>query len=117
MRPFMGFPGGKPKTIAVDLSGLFPSADHRLRIVTNMEFYWNSAFFTVDDGSVSLCPWSPLSNKTNRSEGGGGVSPPSRSNAKPPGLPNETAFPRIPCGYGIGRKVADAAVAQDDIAT
>lgn len=56
VQPFMGFPGGKTKTIAVDLTDVFDprSADHRLRIVTNMEFYWDSAFFTVDDLPVEF---------------------------------------------------------------
>src|SRR5258708_181529 len=40
VRPFMGFPGGRTKTIAVDLSDVFLTDDYRLRIVTNMEFCW-----------------------------------------------------------------------------
>ncbi len=56
VRPFMGFPGGKTKTIAVDISDVFApgSTDHRLRIVTNMEFYWDAVFFTVSDPPVEL---------------------------------------------------------------
>lgn len=56
VRPFMGFPGGKTKTIAIDISDVFApgSTDHRLRIVTNMEFYWDAAFFTVDEPSVEF---------------------------------------------------------------
>lgn len=56
VRPFMGFPGGKTKTIAVDISDVFPpdSTDHRLRIVTNMEFYWDCAFFTIDDQPIEV---------------------------------------------------------------
>src|SRR5206468_11444878 len=38
------FPSGKNKTVIVDLSGKFLSADHRLRIRTNMEIYWDQAF-------------------------------------------------------------------------
>lgn len=49
IRPFMGFPGGKTKTIAIDLTGAFARGDNRLRIVTNMEFYWDHAFFTVGE--------------------------------------------------------------------
>jgi hypothetical protein len=50
--PFMGFPGGKPKTIAVDLSGVFGANDretpgeHRIRIVSSAEIYWDEVFLT-----------------------------------------------------------------------
>ena len=52
--PFMGFPGGKTKTIAVDLSKVFLTTDYRLRIVTSNEIYWDSAFFTVDESPATL---------------------------------------------------------------
>src|SRR5262249_29522038 len=50
--PFMGFPGGRTKTIVVDISGIFLTDDYRLRIVTNMEFCWDAVFFTVDEESA-----------------------------------------------------------------
>jgi hypothetical protein len=46
---YMGFPGGKTKTIAVDLSQSFLTNDYRLRIATTMEICWDAAFFTVDE--------------------------------------------------------------------
>lgn len=46
---FMGFPGGKTKTIVVDLSSAFLTNDYRVRIATTMELYWDQIFFTVDD--------------------------------------------------------------------
>jgi hypothetical protein len=45
----MGFPGGKTKTIAVDLSEAFLTTDFRVRILTNMEFYWDQVFFTMNE--------------------------------------------------------------------
>ncbi len=47
--PYAGFPGGKTKTIAIDLSGKFRSNDHRVRIVTNMELCWDELFWTSGD--------------------------------------------------------------------
>lgn len=52
--PFMGFPGGKTKTIAVDISDIFPTDDYRLRIVTSMELFWDHIFFTVDEPPVEF---------------------------------------------------------------
>jgi len=39
--PFMGFPGGKPKSIVVPLDGLFKTDDHRIRITHSSEIYWD----------------------------------------------------------------------------
>jgi hypothetical protein len=41
----LGFPMGKDKTVIADLSGKFLCADHRVKIATNMEIYWDNIFF------------------------------------------------------------------------
>jgi len=52
--PFCGFPGGKTKTVVYDLSGVFLTEDYRIRLVSNMEFYWDSVFFTLDEPGEKL---------------------------------------------------------------
>lgn len=52
--PNLGFPKGKNKMVIVDLTGKFLSDDHRVRIETNMQIYWNQAFFTVGENSASV---------------------------------------------------------------
>jgi hypothetical protein len=42
----MGIPAGKPKTMAVDLTGKFLSASREVRIVTNLCLYWDEIFLT-----------------------------------------------------------------------
>ncbi|MCX7422486.1 MAG: CRTAC1 family protein, partial [Planctomycetia bacterium] len=63
---YIGFPGGKTKTIAVDLtkalglkkrdgdlkSEISNLKSTRIRIVTSMELYWDEMFFTVDEADV-----------------------------------------------------------------
>jgi hypothetical protein len=46
----MGMPDGKPKTIAVDLSGKFLSGSREIRIVTNLCVYWDEIFLGEDMG-------------------------------------------------------------------
>jgi tetratricopeptide (TPR) repeat protein len=40
----MGIPAGKPKTMAVDLTGKFLSTSREVRIVTNLCLYWDEIF-------------------------------------------------------------------------
>jgi tetratricopeptide (TPR) repeat protein len=47
--PDMGLPSGTNRTFRVDLAGRFLSADHHVRIVTNLCVYWDRAFLTLDD--------------------------------------------------------------------
>jgi len=42
----MGMPAGKPKTIAVDLTGKFLAASREVRIVTNLCIFWDEIFLS-----------------------------------------------------------------------
>ncbi len=53
-KAFIGFPGGKTKTIAIDLSDAFLTDDYRVRIRTTAQIYWDAAFFTVDEPEGEL---------------------------------------------------------------
>ncbi|HXM42870.1 MAG TPA: FG-GAP-like repeat-containing protein [Bryobacteraceae bacterium] len=50
----MGIPAGKPKTIAVDLSGKFLSASREVRIVTNLCVYWDEIFLSEEAGAPTV---------------------------------------------------------------
>jgi len=53
-RDFTGFPGGKNKTIVLDLSGVFTTRDYRLRLETNFELCWDEAFFLVNESPAEV---------------------------------------------------------------
>ena len=59
----IGFPSGKDKTIVVDLSGKFPTADRHVRIRTNMQIYWDHAFVARDlkSGPAKITTLAPTS--------------------------------------------------------
>ena len=61
--PNIGFPSGKNKTIVVDLAGKFPTADHHVRIRTNMQIYWDQAFVSRDvaNSTAKITTLAPLS--------------------------------------------------------
>jgi len=50
----MGLPSGTNRTMAVDLTGKFPTSDHHVRIVTNFCVYWDQIFFTTGEIALSL---------------------------------------------------------------
>jgi len=50
----IGFPAGWGKTAAIDLTGKFLSVDHQIRIVTNMEIYWDEIFVGAEFHPESL---------------------------------------------------------------
>ena len=45
--PDLSFPSGKEKTVIADLTGAWRSESREVRIRTDMEVYWDRAFFTV----------------------------------------------------------------------
>ena len=50
----IGIPAGKNKTLVIDLTNKFLSGDRRLRIATNMQIYWDRAFFTLGNHNVPM---------------------------------------------------------------
>ena len=50
----IGLPAGKNKTITVDLTGKFLSNDRQVRIETDMQIYWDAAFFSVGTQDVPI---------------------------------------------------------------
>jgi hypothetical protein len=52
--PAMGFPGGKTKTIVVDLTGKINAADPRIRVQTSAEIYWDAAKLAVNPPQVDV---------------------------------------------------------------
>ncbi len=50
----MGIPSGKPKTMAVDLSGKFLSSSREVRIVTNLCVYWDEIFLIENDAPPTV---------------------------------------------------------------
>jgi Tfp pilus assembly protein PilF len=59
----IGFPSGKDKTLIVDLAGRFPTADHHVRIRTNMQIYWDQAFVAgdVESSPMKVTTVAPIS--------------------------------------------------------
>lgn len=52
--PFTGFPGGKTKTIAIDIPGILAAEGGRLRVETTMEIRWDSAFVSSGEAPAPL---------------------------------------------------------------
>jgi hypothetical protein len=44
----VGFPGGKTKSIPVDVTGVFPDGRARIRITTSLRIYWDRALLQVE---------------------------------------------------------------------
>jgi hypothetical protein len=70
----VGFPVGRPQTVAVDLAGRFLSESREVRIVTNMRIYWDQIAVSATRGgavqmkalepSEAMLRWRGLSGET-----------------------------------------------------
>jgi len=71
VRPNLGFPAGKDKTVLVDLSKVFVTgAPRRIRLSTNLEIYWDRIGWAVGQPGVSIAPRTlPLSSAILRGRG------------------------------------------------
>ena len=60
---FFGFPMGKDKNVIVDLTGKFLSADHQVKIQTNMEIYRDQIFFSdcASNANINKTVLNPVS--------------------------------------------------------
>jgi tetratricopeptide (TPR) repeat protein len=57
VRPNLGFPSGKNKTILIDLQGLFAaSGPRRARLSTNMEIFWDRLGWALGRPDVQVSP-------------------------------------------------------------
>jgi len=52
VNPNLSFPSGKDKMLVVDLARVFPTADHHVRIRTNLQIYWDEAFVAVSHANA-----------------------------------------------------------------
>jgi hypothetical protein len=52
--PFMGFPGGKTKTIVVDLTEIIRPEDPRVQIRTSAQLYWDRAAVAINPEEVPV---------------------------------------------------------------
>lgn len=52
--PAMGFPGGKTKTIVVDVTGKLNLEDRRVRVQTSAQIYWDAAKVAVNPPDVEI---------------------------------------------------------------
>jgi hypothetical protein len=52
--PAMGYPAGKTKTMALDLSEVLDREEPRVRIRTNLAIYWDRIAYTVDEEEAPI---------------------------------------------------------------
>jgi Tfp pilus assembly protein PilF len=60
----VGFPAGLERTIVVDLTGKLPVGAHRIRLVTNLEIYWDQVLIDNDAEAEARTAEIPLASAT-----------------------------------------------------
>jgi tetratricopeptide (TPR) repeat protein len=60
----VGFPAGLERTIVVDLSGKLPAGAHRIRLVTNLEIYWDQVLIDQSSNAEARTAELPLATAT-----------------------------------------------------
>jgi hypothetical protein len=64
-----GFPAGQERTIVVDLTGKLPAGAHRIRLVTNLEIYWDQVLIDNATDAKSRTTEIPLARATEHFRG------------------------------------------------
>ena len=59
-----GFPAGLERTIVVDLSGKIPEGAHKIRLVTNLEIFWDQVLIDNQAEAESRATEVPLTSAT-----------------------------------------------------
>jgi tetratricopeptide (TPR) repeat protein len=60
----VGFPAGLERTIVVDLTGKLPAGAHRIRLVSNLEIYWDQVLVDQSANAAAKTTEMPLSLAT-----------------------------------------------------
>ena len=64
-----GFPAGLERTIVVDLTGKLPAGTRRIRLMTNLQIYWDQVLIDQSTGTESSTTEAPLSSAALRFRG------------------------------------------------
>lgn len=65
----LGFPAGLERTIVIDLTGKLPAGAHIIRLITNLEIYWDQALIDNQPEAQYRATELPLSTATLRFHG------------------------------------------------
>jgi tetratricopeptide (TPR) repeat protein len=64
-----GFPAGLERTIVVDLTGKLPAGTHRIRLMTNLQIFWDQVLIDQSTDAEARTTEAPLASATLRFRG------------------------------------------------